>query len=124
MTASGANSLLRSCLFAPASMATRNGCFDINLTPIVRSASAGVVPHVGRQSSSVQRDQSVPEDLERWKRPGGDGALKQQAAVVVRQQFQAFDLVALDRALPAQQGRAIIDLAFEDVLARVIPAAG
>src|SRR5262245_31608330 len=99
MTASGANNLPRSSLLARVSMATRNGCFDKAPTPVIRLASGGVVPHVGWQSSSVQRDQPVPEDLERGERAVGDGTFQQQAVVVIRQQFEAFDLVALDRAL-------------------------
>src|SRR5262249_18306093 len=109
---SGANSLLKLSWLAPASMAMRKGCLDMSVLLAWRRqlastelrqmqrSSGDVVPHVGQQSSGVQRDQFVSEDLEGRERAIGDRAFRQQAVVIVGQQLHALYLVSL----PAQQG--------------------
>src|SRR5215475_1383447 len=65
MTASGANSLPRSSLLARVSMATRNGCFDNAPTPVIRLASAGVVPRAGRSICKLRRWRNWERDIRR-----------------------------------------------------------
>jgi hypothetical protein len=42
----------------------------------------------------------------------------------IDQQLEAFELVAVDRSLPAQEGSALVELLFEHVFSDSIPAAG
>src|SRR5262249_27708718 len=120
MTASAANSLRKSSTLAPDSMARRKGCFDTVILLVTTSRLSDlVVPHVRRQLSGVERDQPFPENLQRRKGAVCDGALGKQALLIVSEQFQALDLVPLDGALPAQQGRAVVESGLEDVLAGV-----
>src|SRR5215472_3967564 len=81
-----------------------------------------VVPHVRWQPSGVERDQAVPEDLQRREGAIGDGAFNKQSLLIVGEQFHALNLVSLDRALPTQQRRAVVDLGLEDVLAWIVAA--
>src|SRR5215471_19783070 len=120
MTASGANSLLSSSARAPASMATRKGCFGMASTPLL--GSGGIVPHIGGKLPGIERNQPVSEDLERRIRTVGDCTLQEQTVVVVDQQFQTLDLVSFDRTLPAQEGGFVVEPCLEDIFAGIIPA--
>src|SRR5215831_18033237 len=79
--------------------------------------SAGSLPPFNAMSLSLK-------DLEGGERAIGDCTFQQQAVLVIGQQLQALDLMALDRTLPAQESRSVIELALENVFARIISAAG
>src|SRR5262249_47928688 len=53
----------------------------------------------------------------------GDGAFDELSITVIDQQFEAFELVAVDRSLPPQQSGAFVELFFEHVFAYAVPAA-
>src|SRR5215469_7510946 len=122
---SGTKSLASSCRLAPDSMARRKGCRDMACFPSSGVSWSGlVVPHFGRQLPGVQRDQPIPEDLERREGAIGDGAFDEQPVLVVGEQFQAFDLVPFDSALPTKQSPAVVDLGLEEVPAWIVAAMG
>ncbi len=89
-----------------------------------RGSSRRVVPHVVRQFPGIEGIKLVSKDLDRRKRPVGDGALQEKAVFIVGKQFQALDLMAFDGALPSQQSRLVIQPALVDVFPRIIAALG
>src|SRR5687767_2442581 len=63
-----------------------------------------VVPNIGRQLILERCVHGVAEQFHRRIRPEGNSALHDQPLLVVHDDLQALDLVALHGPLPAQEG--------------------
>src|SRR5215467_1919729 len=69
-----------------------------------------VVPNIGRQLILERCIHGVAEQFQSRIRPEGNSALHNQPLVVVHNDLQALDLVAIHGPYPAQEGGALIEL--------------
>src|SRR5262245_53513261 len=76
----------------------------------------GVIPHIGRQNVAKTGSHLVSKDLDLRERAGSDRALDKP--------IEAFELAAVDRSLPPQEGRAFIELLLKHVITHSVTAAG
>src|SRR3981189_2624042 len=69
-----------------------------------------VVPNIGRQLTLERCIHGVAEQVQRRKRPEGNRALHNQPLLVVHDDLQALELVAIHGPYPAQEGSSLIEL--------------
>src|SRR6266404_1725383 len=69
-----------------------------------------VVPNIGRQLILERCIHGVAEQFQSRIRPEGNSALHNQPLLVVHDDLQALELVAIHGPHPAQKGRALIEL--------------
>src|SRR6266404_2737873 len=68
-----------------------------------------VVPNIGRQLILERCIHGVAEQFQRRKRPEGNRALHNQPLLVVHDDLQALELVAIHGPHPAKEGSALIE---------------
>jgi hypothetical protein len=78
--------------------------------PAVVTLLRCVVPNIGRQLILERRMHGVAEQFQSRVRPEGNRALHNQPLLVVRDDLQALELVAIHGPHPAQEGGALIEL--------------
>src|SRR5258708_32697276 len=78
--------------------------------PVVVALRRWVVPNIGRQLVLERCIHGVAKQLESRIRPEGNSALHNQPLLVVHDDLQALELVAIHGPHPAQEGGALIEL--------------
>ena len=78
--------------------------------PVVVTLRRWVVPNIGRQLILERCIHGVAEQFQRRIRPEGNSALHDQPLLVVHDDLQALELVAIHGPHPAQEGGALIEL--------------
>src|SRR6266403_557280 len=79
-------------------------------TPVVVALRRWVVPNIGRQLILERCIHGVAEQFQSRIRPEGNSALHNQPLLVVHDDLQALELVAIHGPYPAQEGGALIEL--------------
>src|SRR5256885_7023311 len=78
--------------------------------PVKSKLQRWVLPNIGRQFVLERCIHGVAEQFQRRIRPQGNSALHYQSLLVVHDDLQALELVALDGPLPTQEGGTVIEL--------------
>src|SRR5215469_13931449 len=78
-------------------------------TPVVISLRLWVVPNIGRQFILERCIHGVAKEFQGRIRPESDSALYNQPLLVVHDDLQALELVAIHSPHPAKEGSAVIE---------------
>jgi hypothetical protein len=78
--------------------------------PVVDTLPRWIVPNIGRQLILKRCIHGIAEQFQSGIRPEGNSALHDQPLLVIHDDFQALELVAVHGPHPAQKGGALIEL--------------